>query len=251
MIGTAVSSGLFGLLPWMELKSWASWHIAQEHHFLEHEHSPAGSIASTEVVPKSVRSCLFLLQDQGSAQHFTAAPQHRAVSTLQLYMGSSGASLGGDLQYLQWPQECGRGEGTPVLPADLGSHSAAHPWPCHMPQGHKQGPTGTATCSTSGCPALPSLSPAWAVKVTGVPDFCSEGVCLLLSSAASYCAFSSLVKDLLGKCTSSNGDCLKFGRYYFTLKRERSAVIGEASRREAGENRHGKGHWWDRARKDS
>lgn len=45
-------------------------------------------------------------------------------------------------------------------------------------------------------------------------------------------AFSSLVKELPGKCTSSNGGSLKFEKYYFTLKRERSAVIEEPSRRE-------------------
>lgn len=119
-----------------------------------------------------------------------------------------------------------------MLPADLSSHSTAHPWSCRVPQGHPWGPTGTATCSTSGCPADPSLSPPWAVKVTNVPYFCSEGVHLLLLSTASYCAFPSLIKDLLGNCTSCNGDRLKVEKYYFTLKRERSAAIGEASKSE-------------------
>lgn len=57
MIGAAASSVLFGLLLWMELKSWVSWHIAQEHSFLEHEHSTAGSIASTK---ESAKTCEIL-----------------------------------------------------------------------------------------------------------------------------------------------------------------------------------------------
>lgn len=41
----------------LELKSWASWHMAQEHRFLEHEHSTAGCIASTK---ESAKICEIL-----------------------------------------------------------------------------------------------------------------------------------------------------------------------------------------------
>lgn len=136
-------------------------------------------------VPKPVRSCLFLLQNQGTAQQFTTAPQHRAASTFQLYIGSSRASWEmTSSTFSNNMKTGGRREGAPVLLADLSSLSTMHPWPCHVPQGHQWAPTGTATCSTSGCPALPSLAPPWAVKLTNVPYFCSEGVYLLLSSTA-------------------------------------------------------------------
>lgn len=53
MTRAAICAVLLGLIPWTELKSWASWHIPQEHGFWEHEHSSAGSIASTEESAKT------------------------------------------------------------------------------------------------------------------------------------------------------------------------------------------------------
>lgn len=196
---------------------------------MEHEPSTAGSVASTE---ESAKICEILPvppaeSGQCSAIHYRSSAQG-SEHILALLGASPGE--GDDQHYIQQQREGGRSQGAPVLPADL-SHSTAQPWPCHVPQGHQWGPTGTATCSTSGCPALPSLSPPWAVKVTGLPYFCSEGVSLLLLSTASYCALS-LIKDLLSKCTSSNGDSLKFEKYYLTLKGERSAVTGRSERLE-------------------
>jgi len=45
--------------------------------------------------PRSGLSRAFLLQSQGSPQQLTAAPQHRAANTRQLYMGSSSADWSG------------------------------------------------------------------------------------------------------------------------------------------------------------
>lgn len=140
MTGTAICGELWGFIPWMELKSWASWHLAQEHVFWDCERSTAGSIASTEENAKT-----WEIPSHTSALHREHIGWPVWETTSNTY--SINVKTGG------------RGEGAPVLPADLRSPSAAHPWAQHVPQGHPQAPMGRAACSTLGCPTPPCLAP--------------------------------------------------------------------------------------------
>lgn len=67
------------------------------------------------------------------------------------------------------------------------------------------------------------------------------------------CAFSSLIKDLLGNYLQQCWQLKIFEKYYFTLKKERSGRDKRIQqKREAREKRNGSDHWlWDTARKGS